>query len=1240
MKTPDFFNHRSIFLLVAFTFTLILALALSEIVRYKNRPEIIVERLAKEVEISEKQLKVEIDALELKLKNDDKSFNSYLNNHYSDYFRKEGQIFLVYRNRILKYWTDNAFPAPDIYDTTLYTSEAINSGNGWYIAEKKQCGEYIIAGLQLLKYRYKYHNDFLPDSFFGKFPLPENTTISTTPGKGSSKHYKINSPGGKLLCYISFNGIPRPGPWTVPILFMLYSLSLIFLIAFVFALYKAFYKSYKTPWLLLAFYVDVLIIRAIQFYFKFPAILYESDLFSPIFYASSDLLPSLGDLFINVIVALQVAWFTYKGMGSYKIRFTYKPIHQIPVLVLGTLFIGILFHVMNLLIQSLVINSSIPFGFEGLFRISLLTLTGFSIIAGILFSFLFLFYSISKWIYKIGINPKSYLFAGLSVSIVYACYLYIESKFNIYYSLILAAVFITFYLQQQKQRIEPIKLSKTVFFVFILAVLANFSLNLYNKHHELEKRKLMALHLTEYRDSMAEYKFGKVSNDIALDDKLIRELRRVQNNPASEQDIIKYLLNNHFNGYWSKFRLQITLCYSGKKLEIKPDNSIVECCDYFDNLILKNGRQTSVSGLYFFDNALDMMYYTGRIALSTEITGLKLPYFIYVEIISKNNFFAIGYPQLLLDKKVAEPGYLFDYSYAIYNKGELIKSAGNYAYDLHELNKFSKPGNSSNFNFNGFNHQFFPINGSSHLVISHRNLSLAESIAPFSYIFIFLSIFMLFFHLVGSKWPLLKQENLTFGIRLQVVLVGIILASSVVIGTVTILNLVRLNETKNMEIVREKMNSVRYELELLLSDYQQVNPEDGNLLADALDRIANELFIDINLYSNQGELLASSRRQIFDDKLLSTQINPASRFNVMENHKSYYFHNEIIGKYRFLSAYATIRNYNNKVIGIVNLPYFSRQTEQKQELSNFLATFTNTYIILIALAIFLALLISKYITKPLQLIKSKLGNLQLGRSNAKIEWTGNDEIGNLVAEYNRMIDELGQKAELLAQSERENAWRQMARQVAHEIKNPLTPIKLSIQHLMRAWNDRAPDWEQRLNKFSQTLVMQIDTLSEIAEEFSDFAQMPEPAMRRFDIVPLLNHSIGLFGNFSNVNITFNTLADHCYVNADENQMLRVFNNLVKNAVQAIPIGREGNINMKLISSEGNCLITITDDGSGILPEQQAKIFSPNFTTKSAGMGLGLAMVKNIIDISGGRIWFKSIPDKGTSFYVELPLAGN
>jgi nitrogen fixation/metabolism regulation signal transduction histidine kinase len=357
----------------------------------------------------------------------------------------------------------------------------------------------------------------------------------------------------------------------------------------------------------------------------------------------------------------------------------------------------------------------------------------------------------------------------------------------------------------------------------------------------------------------------------------------------------------------------------------------------------------------------------------------------------------------------------------------------------------------------------------------------------------------------------------------------------------------------------------------------------------------------------------------------------------MVDKKSFFIERENIGSYAFLSAYTPVRNFDNHLLGYLNLPYFAKQEEIRREISGLISAFANIYIIMIAITVLMALLLARYITKPLQQIGKQFSRVKIGNKNAKIDWTRKDEIGSLVEEYNLMIDKMEQSAELLARSERESAWRLMARQVAHEIKNPLTPIKLSMQLLLRAWDDKAPDWDIRLKRFSQTLIMQIDTLSSIATEFSDFAQMPEPQIQQFDIIPIVQQSVSLFRDQSDCEISFETKLQECVIKSDPNQILRVFNNLIKNALQAIPDDRQGIIRIKLVITGDSCDISFQDNGTGIAGDQQTRIFSPNFTTKTAGMGLGLAMVKNIIDNSAGRIWFETVPGKGTTFFVSLPL---
>jgi nitrogen fixation/metabolism regulation signal transduction histidine kinase len=237
-----------------------------------------------------------------------------------------------------------------------------------------------------------------------------------------------------------------------------------------------------------------------------------------------------------------------------------------------------------------------------------------------------------------------------------------------------------------------------------------------------------------------------------------------------------------------------------------------------------------------------------------------------------------------------------------------------------------------------------------------------------------------------------------------------------------------------------------------------------------------------------------------------------------------------------------------------------------------------------------------------------------------------------------MVLELEKSADLLAQSERESAWREMAKQVAHEIKNPLTPMKLSVQYLEKAWDEKSPDFEKRLARFTKTIIEQIDTLSTIASEFSDFAKMPSAKIESADLKDIIISTLELYQDYDKVefNFTYDKNIDYP-IKADKKQILRVFSNLIKNSLQALSESTDGKITIILEKHTDYYNISISDNGPGIPDELANKIFSPSFTTKSSGMGLGLAIVNSIIKSYNGSINFTSEVNSGTTFYITFPL---
>lgn len=340
---------------------------------------------------------------------------------------------------------------------------------------------------------------------------------------------------------------------------------------------------------------------------------------------------------------------------------------------------------------------------------------------------------------------------------------------------------------------------------------------------------------------------------------------------------------------------------------------------------------------------------------------------------------------------------------------------------------------------------------------------------------------------------------------------------------------------------------------------------------------------------------------------------------------------------QYAVAYWYFYDASGKPILITNVVY-EKSYDRLTQLKNFLRELSQSYILLFLLAAVVAFFLSRSITKSLQTITKRIRDVELGKHNEPIEWRGKDEIGTLVLEYNRMLSELENSAEKLAQTERESAWREMAQQVAHEIKNPLTPMKLRMQQLLKSWEDGDKSFDHRIKIFSESMIEQIDALTRIANEFSNFAKMPKPVLEAIDIVKLTENVIELYKTKEGAQVTLRVYhVKNQVLMLDKDQTIRVLNNLITNAIQSIPSERQGNVDVCIRGVRGGIILRVSDNGIGIDEAISHKIFNPSFTTKSTGTGLGLAMVKNIITQSGGRVFFWSKVNKGASFYLEFPM---
>jgi signal transduction histidine kinase len=473
--------------------------------------------------------------------------------------------------------------------------------------------------------------------------------------------------------------------------------------------------------------------------------------------------------------------------------------------------------------------------------------------------------------------------------------------------------------------------------------------------------------------------------------------------------------------------------------------------------------------------------------------------------------------------------------------------------------------------------------------------------------------------------------------KIYLAMLAMILVSFAVTFTLTIFDHYEHNDEDNDRRFIDKEESIRASMEYFLNQQGgYISPDSVvSVFSDKVCELSDVHDVFIALFDLKGRYLISSNFVEMDTLHVPETVNYSILKQLSTGNERAYI-DQNFGKGQYALAYWYFHDSKGKPMLIANVVY-EKSYDRISELKITLKEISTGYILLFLVAAAMAFLLSRNITRSLDIITKRIRKTKLGQYNEPIEWQNSDEIGELVNEYNRMLKQLEISALKLAQSERESAWREMAQQVAHEIKNPLTPMKLRVQQLERTWKEKPEEFNGRLNAFSESMIEQIDALARIANEFSHFAKMPKPNLALENLDTTLHSVIELFDNVQQVKITYRAQLLHAaLVLVDKDQLIRVLNNLLNNAIQAIPTGRDGEIDVCLRVSEHHVIVRIQDNGVGITQENKQRIFVPNFTTKSNGTGLGLAMVKTIVEQNQGSVFFRSKEEKGASFFISLP----
>ncbi len=1164
---------------------------------------------------------------------------------------KEKVYVQVCRHDSVISWNNNMLDLVNVIDKIESGISADKFSNGWYLVYRYNKNELSYFSYYLLRQEYAITNNYLQNRFNPDLTISESCIFSKDSVSG---FYPILNPSGKVAFYISLNDTNTDSP---------VYLNLLALVCSSFFFYRLFKlsKDLILSYPILAFIlelVNLVVFRWMNLHAHFPGFIYRYSLFSSKVYASSWWLSSMGDLLLNSIVFLFICHRISEYLQSRTEYFVEKPVPRfkqyqlisLTLLLGGTVAYGVLSTT-----RSLLLDSSISFDVNRIYETGAYYFVGALIIGFLVYGHILLT-TRSIELIRIVPLPVAHKVVLIGLTIVLLCgYEIVLRQSNEQYLTLLVLIYVFLIIAAPVASKNLVWYQKALVTITVISLFSANYIFYWNNQKEKEKRKVYAFKLTNRKDVDAEYYF-KTAEDKISADPLIRDY--FKNSIILKSQIERLVKQNYFTSYLGSYDIQL-FDYDSLGNPYKEINSLA--CHEIDSLYRFQSITTLDHNFRFIKSSSDLQGYLGRFTygINNQLWGV-LYILLQPKIIKEENRF----DELLVEGRNSFALGTEYYSYALYKERRLINQTGDFPYPsiLPELNEKSE---TEFFDDEGYSHMLYSSGKELKILISKKQDKFSELFAIFSMLFvvyttlalllflIFTGISLLLTYLeqhVSTNRPIQRLHGFLnsffpsglfkmrlISTRIQVSIILLVFPTLLLTFYFTIDSMIEKYKKSQFDRLGIKARSVVKAVEndprIRISN---LNMSDLALYTHQIGDFNNT---DINLYDLNGKLIATTSR-IYDAGIIAPLMNKNAFYELKTLGRSQVHIREEIGQMSFLAAYQPILDSRKNKVAYLNLPYFVKESELYADVTSLFISIINIYVIAFLCVIIIVYILSRNITSPLLLIRDKMAHTSLGRTNEMIEWKGNDEIAELVAQYNKMIEELVLSAERLSRSEREHAWREMAKQVAHEIKNPLTPMKLSVQHLQRAWNDKSPNLEETFKRVTGVLIEQIDSMSLLATEFSSFAKLPSSQFIRLNAIETLHSVILLYLGDNSIDIEQYIPDKKVMVLLDKDQLMRVFNNLIKNAIQSIPESRKGKITIRAEVRNNELNVSIGDNGTGIDEEQQTKIFLPNFSTKNSGMGLGLAIVKNIIESAGGRIKFETKAGEGTIFYVILPVQSN
>lgn len=1051
----------------------------------------------------------------------------------------------------------------------------VNLGPSWYIVKTFKKGEVkIIGGIEIIRL-YDKENSILKNTANKHIGLDNNYTTVAPYIDNSSVIHTLD--GNAAFSIISKHPLSKKERATG-----LQWISILLAIAALY-IYQYRHNRLSSMWLT----IGGLFVIQICSYFILKNIPAGGVLFSPILYADSFLFDSLGKLMMTNIFLF---------------------------LMYSSIFLS------RKALMANIIVSSPKIGKLKWWALTIAAALLLVYIAGSLIS-LVLNSTISLDLYRINAIDRYTI-------IIYICYalLFTALLFLLYIILSIASPKFRRYV---KKHTTEVSLYYT--FGVSIAMLLLISYGSFKK--EEDEIKVMCSRIATERNLGLEIQLQTIEKNI-LADPLIRAFI---GNPYSETMILNRLVERYLWNILPNYQISVSICAPLDIIRTSEYVRPVHCFSYFSNKIREYGVPLSNSSAFYY---LD--YFNADIDYLGAFNIIKgnSRYDMYIDIQSKRSTENAGYPYALLNDVPPVNRYAkYPYSIAKYQQGKLTVHNGQYNFPVSiDTGEYG-----TGFSFHTIKNDIlfmYKLPNSNMVVITRPSRNIFLHLLSFSYTFLFFSlIFLCLPRMFRTKWkePLLNVPKKSFRRKMIVFPTVSLVIALIFMAISSITLIIEYTNNSRMTMMEEKLLSVQNTFSQTSRTSERFTEINSSETFNAMDLVSKNARVDINLFDPFGKLIRTTQPEIFNEYIAYSRMNPKAYYELVYNKRMQVIQEEQISSMKYYSLYTPIYNDKGTLLAIANIPFFVSDTILQHDTSTIIAGVINIYIILIIAAILIAIFLSNSVTKPLKEISSKMESMDINHTVEHINYKANDELGMLVKTYNKMIDDLEKSAKELAQSEREGAWREMARQIAHEIKNPLTPMKLSIQHLKRMKSLNVPDWQERFDTVSSSLIEQIDILSDTASEFSSFAKFYNEDISDVDLIALLYEQSVLFDNYENIRITYRHSNEKAVVQTRKGQITRAFVNLLTNAIQAIEQKSEGQIVIS-VYKEGKWFRTdIEDNGNGVSEENLKNLFNPNFTTKTKGSGLGLAISRSIVSQSHGEIFYsKSAELGGACFSIRMP----